>query len=139
MAMELSNSSRLDKIIGNDGGNCSIEVAYNNFAECGVDRDGITLPVQKNELPTVQDTRKNDKYDGETSDTNVCDDTVFDHRDTSKIPRREYTTEPSSEEEFGLFFYVPKCIRNICMTPHGVLFFLCWASTMQVMLCETSS
>ena len=34
----------------------------------------------------------------------------------------------------GLFKYAPKCCRKVFLSAAGLLFFLCWASTLQVLL-----
>ena len=34
--------------------------------------------------------------------------------------------------ELGLFAYVPKYWQRVFLKPYSLLFFLCWASTMQV-------
>ena len=74
-----------------------------------------------------QDQTINNKVNGSTSDTDVDANT-----DTTQFRRKERFTEHISSKKFGLFAYVPEFVRNICLTPYGVLFFLCWASTMQV-------
>ena len=37
-----------------------------------------------------------------------------------------------NNEDIGLFQYTPKCFRNTFLNVYGLLFFLCWASTIQV-------
>ena len=37
-----------------------------------------------------------------------------------------------NDEDIGLFQYTPKCFRNTFLNVYGLLFFLCWASTIQV-------
>ena len=39
---------------------------------------------------------------------------------------------PESKKNLGLFAYAPECCRNALLRPYSLLFFLCWASTMQV-------
>ena len=34
----------------------------------------------------------------------------------------------------GLFKYAPRCCRKVFLSAAGLLFFLCWASTLQVIL-----
>ena len=57
------------------------------------------------------------------------------HDDEHSVEVRNDNKHPSptlKNENMGLFAYAPQCCRNIILTPCGVLFFLCWASTMQV-------
>ena len=37
-----------------------------------------------------------------------------------------------NNEDIGLFRYTPKCFQNTFLNVYGLLFFLCWASTIQV-------
>ena len=42
------------------------------------------------------------------------------------------TKDPVRNEDTGLFQYTPKCFQNVFLNVYGLLFFLCWASTIQV-------
>ena len=37
-----------------------------------------------------------------------------------------------TNQDIGLFQYTPKCFQNVFLNIYGLLFFLCWASTIQV-------
>ena len=59
-------------------------------------------------------------------------DDIDSHIDTLRVPTSNTENTPLLIDDSGLFAYTPKWLRNLCLTPYGILFFLCWASTMQV-------
>ena len=42
------------------------------------------------------------------------------------------TKDSDANEDIGLFQYTPKCFQDTFLNVYGLLFFLCWASTIQV-------
>ena len=44
----------------------------------------------------------------------------------------ETNAKSERKEKFGLLSYTPNCFRNAFLSVYGILFFLCWASTIQV-------
>ena len=42
------------------------------------------------------------------------------------------TKDSDAIEDIGLFRYTPKCFQHTFLNVYGLLFFLCWASTIQV-------
>ena len=81
------------------------------------------------ELPDAPDDKETvvegDKTNGSRDETDA-------HIDTLQIPQSNTENTPLLLHDTGLLAYAPKWFRNICLTPYGILFFLCWASTMQV-------
>ena len=67
----------------------------------------------------------------------IRSDTTDSHIDTFRLPTSNTESAPLLANECGLFTYAPKWVRNMCLTPYGILFFLCWASTMQVRIIFT--
>ena len=59
-------------------------------------------------------------------------DEIDSHIDTLRVPTSNTENTSLLIDDSGLFAYTPKWLRNLCLTPYGILFFLCWASTMQV-------
>ena len=62
----------------------------------------------------------------------IRSDTTDSRVDTLRLPPSNTESTPLLVGDSGLFAYAPKWVRNVCLTPYGILFFLCWASTMQV-------
>ena len=62
----------------------------------------------------------------------IRSDTTDSHVDTLRLPPSNTENTPLLVDDCGLFAYAPKWVRNVCLTRYGILFFLCWASTMQV-------
>ena len=42
------------------------------------------------------------------------------------------TKDSAAKEDIGLFQYTPKCFQHTFLNIYRLLFFLCWASTIQV-------
>ena len=98
----------------------------------------ISLPGQEKSLLSVPDVLITEKTDSDMKLEEVYEDKLDAHIDTIKMPTKESISENTSEVfeawslKLGLFKYAPSWARNIFLTPAGILFFLCWASTMQV-------
>ena len=93
------------------------------------------VPVQEKDLLDVPNTGSDLKYNGDASIAepyvNGMDTHIAPVENSKKHSIPEYVV---CEQKDGLFRYFPRNLRDILLTPQGVLFFLCWASTMQVRL-----
>ena len=94
-------------------------------------QNGTSLPAHNN--GDLGETNVNKQHHSRSNSINK-DISVDVNQDTVQLNTKEGFKDPISRTNFGLFAYVPECFRNICLTPYGILFFLCWASTMQVHL-----
>ena len=92
------------------------------------------ISEEKQATNTMMNTTTIDASIDAKKTSRLSETTLDANKGTTDSPKEEYFAGPISRKTFGLFAYVPKCFRNICLTPCGVLFFLCWASTMQVHL-----
>ena len=97
-------------------------------------KNGTSLPARDNGGLNVTGDNKQDQISNNKTNGGRHDSTVDVNTDTAQLRPKECFTEPISRKTFGLFAYFPQFLREICLTPYGVLFFLCWASTMQVNL-----
>ena len=95
-------------------------------------KNDTSLPERDNDVLNVTDDSKEDHISN--NKINGHETTVDENKDAEQLRSKECFSEPISRRKFGLFAYVPQFLRDICLTPYGVLFFLCWASTMQVNL-----
>ena len=92
-----------------------------------------SLPGQEKGLLAVPDASITEKQESDTKLEDMHEDKIDAHIATIHVPSKECLhVSAVSENKFGLFKYAPKWARNILVTPAGILFFLCWASTMQV-------
>ena len=57
-----------------------------------------------------------------------------EERQGSGSPTYINDTTDVSIATHGLFKYAPRCCRKVFLSAAGLLFFLCWASTLQVIL-----
>lgn len=93
------------------------------------------VPVQEKELLGVPNTGSDPKYKSDASIAepyvNDTDTYIAPVENSKKHAIPEYVV---CQQKDGLFRYFPQSLRDIILTPQGVLFFLCWASTMQVRL-----
>ena len=91
------------------------------------------VQVQEKYLLDVPNTGSDPKY---KSDASIAEPYV-NGKDTNKAPVENSKKHAVPEyvvcqQKDGLFRYFPRNIQYVLLTPQGVLFFLCWASTMQV-------
>ena len=91
------------------------------------------VPVQEKNLLDVPNTGSEPKYKSDASIAepyvNDTDSHIAPVENSKKHAIPEYVV---CQQKDGLFRYFPRTLRDILLTPQGVLFFLCWASTMQV-------
>ena len=99
-----------------------------------INDDKSTISPQENTLFEFPNGTLNPENVGENEKTKqfMTKDEVDSHIDTLRLPPNNTENTPMLIHDSGLFSYAPKWIRNMCLTPYGILFFLCWASTMQV-------
>ena len=92
------------------------------------------VPVQEKDLLDVPNTGSDPKYKSDASMAEPYVNGTDTHIGPVDISKRH--TIPAEyvacNQKDGLFRYFPRNLRGILLTPQGVLFFLCWASTMQV-------
>ena len=96
--------------------------------------DSTALSLQENTLFPFSDESKDSLKVTEIDNSKefIRTDTTDSHIDTLRLSHSNKERIPLLAYECGLFRYAPKWVRNLCLTPYGILFFLCWASTMQV-------
>ena len=99
-----------------------------------INDDKSAISPQENTLFEFPNGTLNPENVGENEKTKqfMTKDEVDSHIDTLRLPPNNTENTPLLINDSGLFSYAPKRIRNMCLTSYGILFFLCWASTMQV-------
>ena len=65
-------------------------------------------------------------------DTNILISGMREQQPGSGSPTYINDTTDVTLATHGLFKYAPKCCRKLFLSAAGLLFFLCWASTLQV-------
>ena len=74
-----------------------------------------------------------DEEDGTTANTEMNDINLAILNE-NKNNEDDSTTSVEPPEDNGLFVHTPKCFKNAFLSVYGLLFFLCWASTIQVII-----
>ena len=74
-----------------------------------------------------------DEEDGTTDNTEMNDINLAILND-NKNNEEDSRTSVEPPEDDGLFVHTPKCFKNAFLSVYGLLFFLCWASTIQVII-----
>ena len=97
-----------------------------------LDYNTTPIPPQKNTRLELPDDLTNEETAVDSYNTNANRDETDSHIDSLRVPASNIENTPLIGQDTGLFGYAPKWFQNICLTPYGILFFLCWASTMQV-------
>ena len=72
-----------------------------------------------------------DEEDGTTANTEMNDINLAILNE-NKNNENDSRTSVEPPEDDGLFVHTPKCFKNAFLSVYGLLFFLCWASTIQV-------
>ena len=74
-----------------------------------------------------------DEDDGTTANTEMNDINLAILNE-NKNNEDDSSTSVETPEDDGLFVHTPKCFKNAFLSVYGLLFFLCWASTIQVII-----
>ena len=74
-----------------------------------------------------------DDEDGTTANTEMNDINLAILNE-NKNNEDDSRTSVEPPEDDGLFVHTPKCFKNAFLSVYGLLFFLCWASTIQVII-----
>ena len=72
-----------------------------------------------------------DEEDGAIENVERNDMNLVKH-ESRKADDNRIKDDFTTDEDIGLFQYTPKCFQNVFLNIYGLLFFLCWASTIQV-------
>ena len=74
-----------------------------------------------------------DEEDGTTANTEMNDINLAILNENKKNEDDSGSSVEPPEDD-GLFVHTPRCFKNAFLSVYGLLFFLCWASTIQVII-----